>query len=49
VVVAVWLVESLPLGALRWLVLVVVVYASVTLLRAGIRRTDVAEDTMRVG
>jgi len=49
VIVAVWLVESLPLGALRWLVLVVVAYASVTLLRAGIRRTDVAEDTMRVG
>jgi len=48
VIVAVWLVESLPLGALRWLVLVVVAYASVTLLRAGIRRADVAEDTMRV-
>src|SRR6185295_11382243 len=37
VVVAVWLVKSLPLGALRGLVLVVVVYASATLLRAGIR------------
>ena len=37
VVVAVWLVKSLPLGALRWLVLVVVAYASVTLLRAGMR------------
>ena len=37
VVVAVWLVKSLPLGALRWLVLVVVSYASVTLLRAGMR------------
>jgi uncharacterized membrane protein YfcA len=49
VVVAVWLVKSLPLGALRWLVLVVVAYASVTLLRAGIRSADVAEDTMRVG
>jgi len=48
VIVAVWLVESLPLGALRWLVLVVVAYASVTLLRAGIRRADVAKDTMRV-
>lgn len=48
VVVAVWLVESLPLGALRWLVLVVVAYASITLLRAGIR-SAVAEDTMRVG
>jgi uncharacterized membrane protein YfcA len=38
VMVAVWLVKSLPLGALRWLVLVVVAYASATLLRAGIRR-----------
>ena len=37
VAVAVWLVTSLPLDALRWLVLVVVVYASVTLLNAGIR------------
>ena len=49
VIVAVWLVESLPLGALRWLVLIVVAYASVTLLRAGIRNVDVAEDTMRAG
>ena len=47
VVVAVWLVESLPLGALRWLVLVVVAYVSITLLRAGIRSADVSEDTMR--
>ena len=37
VIVAAWLVQSLPLGALRWLVLVVVAYASVTLLRAGLR------------
>jgi uncharacterized membrane protein YfcA len=37
VVVAAWLVKSLPLAALRWLVLVVVVYASATLLRAGLR------------
>ena len=37
VAVAVWLVKSLPLGALRGLVLVVVVYASATLLNAGIR------------
>ena len=35
VIVAVWLVKSLPLDALRWLVLVVVTYAAVTLLRAG--------------
>jgi uncharacterized membrane protein YfcA len=38
VVVAVWLVTSLPLLALRWLVLVVVVYAGATLLRAGLGR-----------
>ena len=44
-----WLVESLPLGALRWLVLFVVAYASVTLLRAGILSADVAENEMRVG
>jgi uncharacterized membrane protein YfcA len=37
VAVAVWLVRSLPLGALRWLVLVVVVYASATLLRSASR------------
>ena len=44
----VWLVESLPLGALRWLVLVVVAYTSITLLRAG-TRSAAAEDKMRVG
>ena len=37
VIVAAWLVQSLPLGALRWLVLVVVTSASATLLRAGLR------------
>jgi uncharacterized membrane protein YfcA len=37
VIVAAWLVQSLPLGALRWLVLIVVAYASITLLRAGLR------------
>jgi uncharacterized membrane protein YfcA len=44
VVVAVWLVKSLPLETLRWIVLVVVAYASVTLLRAGIRSR--ATDTL---
>jgi uncharacterized membrane protein YfcA len=33
---AVWLVRSLPLAALRWLVLAMVIYAAVTLLRAAI-------------
>ena len=37
VVVAVWIVKSLPLATLRALVLVVVAYASATLLRAGMR------------
>jgi uncharacterized membrane protein YfcA len=37
VIVAAWLVQSLPLGALRWLVLVVVSYAGLSLLRAGLR------------
>jgi uncharacterized membrane protein YfcA len=40
VAVAVWLVKSLPLGALRGLVLVVVAYASATLLKAGMRRAE---------
>ncbi len=41
VLVAVWLVTSLPLLALRWLVLVVVVYAAIALLRAGLGRATV--------
>jgi hypothetical protein len=47
--VAAWLVESLPLGALRWLVLVVVVYASVTLLKGRDPERRRGEDTIRVG
>jgi uncharacterized membrane protein YfcA len=37
VIIAAWLVQSLPLDALRWLVLVVVTYAAITLIRAGLR------------
>jgi uncharacterized membrane protein YfcA len=37
VLAAVWLVKTLPLGALRWLVVIVVAYASVGLLKSGIR------------
>jgi uncharacterized membrane protein YfcA len=37
VIIAAWIVQSLPLDALRWLVLAVVTYASATLLRAGLR------------
>ena len=36
VIVAAWLVQALPLEALRWIVLAVVTYASVTLLKAGV-------------
>lgn len=38
VIVAVWLVKSLPLGALRVVVLAVVVYVAVTLLRSAMGR-----------
>ena len=38
VIVAVWLVKSLPLGVLRVVVLAVVLYAAVTLLRSGMGR-----------
>jgi uncharacterized membrane protein YfcA len=37
VLIAAWVVQSLPLEALRWLVLVVVAYAAATLLGAGLR------------
>ena len=33
--IAAYIVRSLPLGAVRWLVVVVVVYAAVSLLRAA--------------
>jgi uncharacterized membrane protein YfcA len=36
VVVAAWLVQSLPLDALRWIVLVVVAYTAVTLMRTAL-------------
>ncbi len=35
VLVAAWLVQSLPLDALRWLVLIVVIYAAMSLFRAA--------------
>jgi uncharacterized membrane protein YfcA len=41
VIVAAWIVRSLPLDVLRWLVLIVVTYASVTLLRAGLHDREV--------
>ena len=35
VLIAAWLVQSLPLDALRWVVLVVVIYSAISLLRAA--------------
>ena len=49
VMVAVWLVKSLPLGALRVLVLAVVLYVSVTLLRAGLGRDADVPDSEASG
>jgi uncharacterized membrane protein YfcA len=37
VLIAAWLVQSLPLDALRWVVLVVVLHSAVSLLRASLR------------
>jgi uncharacterized membrane protein YfcA len=49
VAVAVWLVKSLPLDALRWLVMVVVIYAAVTLFSAGIRGAKASQEIKRSG
>ncbi len=38
VIIAAWLVKSLPLDVLRWLVLIVVIYAAVSLFRAAAAR-----------
>ena len=40
VVLAAFIVKSMPLYAVRWLVIVVVVYTAVTMLMAGLRATD---------
>ena len=40
VIIAAWLVQSLPLAAVQWLVLMVVMFTSMTLLRAGVRGTE---------
>jgi uncharacterized membrane protein YfcA len=45
VLIAAWLVQSLPLAALQWLVVIVVTYASATLLRAGLRTPAAAPAT----
>ena len=49
VIVAVWIVTSLPLDALRWIVLVVVAYASATLIRAGMRASGNAARVTETG
>ena len=40
VLIAAFVVRSMPLATLRWLVVVVVLYAAITLLRAALMRTD---------
>jgi uncharacterized membrane protein YfcA len=40
VVIAAWIVWSLPLAYIRWLVVIVVVYAAVSLLRASSSRSS---------
>ena len=47
VIVAAWLVRSLPLEVLRWLVVAVVAYASATLLRAGLKEPQAASPGQR--
>lgn len=47
VIVAAWLVQSLPLDALRWLVLVVVSYVAISLLHAGLRDTSAKPHPLR--
>ena len=42
VLLAAFIVKSLPLSAVRWLVVVVVLYTAVTLLRAALRERVVA-------
>jgi uncharacterized membrane protein YfcA len=39
VVLAAWLVRSLPLDAVRWLVVVVVLYTAVTMWRSSLSKT----------
>ncbi|HZV76870.1 MAG TPA: sulfite exporter TauE/SafE family protein [Candidatus Babeliales bacterium] len=40
VLIAAFLVKSLPLAALRWLVVIVVLYAAIVMLRSAARQTD---------
>ena len=43
VLIAAYIVKSLPLGAVRWLVVVVVLYAAIVMLRSAMRSSPAAE------
>ncbi len=45
VLIAAYIVKSLPLTAVRWLVVVVVLYAAIAMLRSALRRADASEST----
>ena len=45
VLIAAFIVGSLPLGTMRWLVILVVVYTSTTMLRSGLKGAAIAHDT----
>lgn len=45
VLIAAFIVGNLPLGIMRWLVILVVVYTSTTMLRSGLKDAAIAHDT----
>lgn len=45
---AIFVVKQLPLKALRWLVMIVVMYAAVAMLRSAFKTTPRAQDTLQV-
>jgi uncharacterized membrane protein YfcA len=47
VLIAVYIVTSMPIYWVRWLVIVVVIYTAVTMLNSGLREPDVAAGTER--
>jgi hypothetical protein len=49
VLIAAYIVKELPLTALRWVVLVVIVYTAFTLLRAARREQAVAPQVVGAG
>ena len=44
VLIAAYIVRELPLAAIRWLVVIVVVYTAITMLRSAWQRDDLADD-----